>query len=374
MPSELLKTFIDSLIFFGVIQGLFIGSYMLYRSLRSDYGGRMYAFLLLALSGIMMNDYLAFNGYLPAYYHIFFLPIFNTFLFLTGIFAYFKARGATVIKMNPYIYPLFWLAPILQFLFHIAMLFISPETKAQWVASGTSKMISLFWELCLYALLAYYLVVIYRKVYAKLPDKNISLIRHLRNLFLFFLSSIAIIISFHLVNFISLSIGDYLIFGEKSVFTIHSIFISLMCYGFGIFGILDLRIPHKGYLQESSGSSEKPHSSLQQKTREAKEKLILDIEQQKPYLDPELSVAKLAKMLYMSEKSLSALINQEFGQTFNDFINEYRVQEVILKLNDERYQHYDLVSIAQESGFKSKATFNRVFKNITGKTPSQYRS
>src|SRR5437588_332883 len=55
-------------------------------------------------------------------------------------------------------------------------------------------------------------------------------------------------------------------------------------------------------------------------------------------------------------------------------INEFRVREVARKMQDAAYDRLTLLGIAYESGFNSKTTFNRVFKEMTGKTPVEYKS
>ncbi|MCC3159312.1 helix-turn-helix transcriptional regulator [Hymenobacter sp. 15J16-1T3B] len=92
---------------------------------------------------------------------------------------------------------------------------------------------------------------------------------------------------------------------------------------------------------------------------------------ERPYLEPDLSLAELAARLRTNPVALSKVINSGFGQNFNDFVNGYRVTEAERLLIDPRYQHYTLVAIALESGFNSKSTFNRVFKKLRGETPSE---
>lgn len=103
-----------------------------------------------------------------------------------------------------------------------------------------------------------------------------------------------------------------------------------------------------------------------------KQKLVLCMEQEKPYLDPELNLAMLAKKLKTNINNLSRVINEGMGQNFNDYINEYRVNAVIKKLEAGEQEQQTLLGIAYDCGFNSKATFNRSFKKITGVTPKDY--
>ena len=92
------------------------------------------------------------------------------------------------------------------------------------------------------------------------------------------------------------------------------------------------------------------------------------------YLNPALKLDVLAGKLMISEKLLSSLLNQHMGKNFNDFINEYRVQEAQKKLADTSLNHFTIAAIAADCGFNSLATFQRCFKQFTGITPSQYQN
>ena len=92
------------------------------------------------------------------------------------------------------------------------------------------------------------------------------------------------------------------------------------------------------------------------------------------YQDAELSVSSLAEQLDMPAHELSRIINVALKKNFNDFINEYRIREVVCKMQDPAYDRLTLLGIAYESGFKSKTTFNRTFRQMTGENPAQYKS
>lgn len=106
-------------------------------------------------------------------------------------------------------------------------------------------------------------------------------------------------------------------------------------------------------------------------TQIAKE-LLQHIEAQKPYLNPELSLPELARQMGYNTHQLSGVINNEMGKNFNEFINMYRIQAVKERLVDPAFAHLSILGIAFESGFNSKATFNRSFKQFTQQTPSEF--
>ena len=92
--------------------------------------------------------------------------------------------------------------------------------------------------------------------------------------------------------------------------------------------------------------------------------------EEEPFLDPDITLRKLAKLVGLNASKLSETINKGFGKNFNDFINEYRIENV--KRLMESTPNSTLLEIAFESGFNSKATFNRSFKKFTGTSPGEY--
>ena len=93
----------------------------------------------------------------------------------------------------------------------------------------------------------------------------------------------------------------------------------------------------------------------------------------KPFLNPTLKLSQLAEAMNTNPGVLSAVINTVFKKNFNDFINEYRVKEVIVKMNNPELDKLTLLALALDSGFNSKSTFNATFKKVTGKTPNNYK-
>lgn len=90
------------------------------------------------------------------------------------------------------------------------------------------------------------------------------------------------------------------------------------------------------------------------------------------YLQPELNLQELAQYLQTNPALLSAAINQVFGKNFNEYINGLRIDEFVRKYNADSNRRFTLLSHAMDSGFNSKATFNRAFKKIKGKSPQEF--
>ena len=97
------------------------------------------------------------------------------------------------------------------------------------------------------------------------------------------------------------------------------------------------------------------------------------IEKERLYLDPELTLSKLAKIMGVSSKLLSQIINQTENSNYSQFIAKYRVIEVKKRLRNPVYNNYKIAAIAYESGFNSTSSFNASFKKITNTTAVKYR-
>jgi len=113
--------------------------------------------------------------------------------------------------------------------------------------------------------------------------------------------------------------------------------------------------------------------SLSTKTETYHKELLQLMDNEKIYLESELSLKMMADRLDLSCGYLSQIINQYEEKNFFDFVNAYRVEEVKRKIQNVEHDHLSLLGIAYESGFKSKSTFNLAFKKLTGLTPSAFK-
>jgi AraC-like DNA-binding protein len=92
------------------------------------------------------------------------------------------------------------------------------------------------------------------------------------------------------------------------------------------------------------------------------------------FTNPELTIMDLSTHLNFHPKQVSNIINTGFNVNFNTFINQFRVNEAILILDSGKAKILSIDGIGKEVGFKSKSSFYTSFKQMTGKTPSQYKA
>ncbi|WP_430814925.1 helix-turn-helix domain-containing protein [Carboxylicivirga sp. RSCT41] len=102
------------------------------------------------------------------------------------------------------------------------------------------------------------------------------------------------------------------------------------------------------------------------------QELLKQMEKDKLYLEPELNIGNVANQLNIHAHQLSKLINTQLGKNFFEFVNAYRVEEFKKIAADPKNRHISILGLAMDAGFNSKATFNRIFKNSTGLTPSEF--
>jgi AraC-like DNA-binding protein len=115
-----------------------------------------------------------------------------------------------------------------------------------------------------------------------------------------------------------------------------------------------------------------PELGLDEAEEKTEREMLEVIEKEKLYLEPKFSLRDLADRLGQSTHNISRIINAREGRTFYDLINGYRVQHLQQLLADPAKQHLTILALGLESGFNSKASLNRIFKNVTGLTPRQY--
>lgn len=153
--------------------------------------------------------------------------------------------------------------------------------------------------------------------------------------------------------------------------------ISILIYSVGYFGLKQPEIfmrPQETESAEENYEKYKKSGLDETASEKIKNKLIDVMNNEKPYLDSDLTLNKLAEILSVSNHHLSEVINTKLNQNYYDFINKYRVEEFIGRLKDPANDKYSLISLAFDSGFKSKTSFNTIFKKLTNKTPSEYKA
>jgi len=126
---------------------------------------------------------------------------------------------------------------------------------------------------------------------------------------------------------------------------------------------------------ESSKGSETPmiRGLPREKVSEILSGIILLMEKDKLYQEPELTLQALSDKLGIQSYQASQAIYDGLKKNFYDLVNGYRVEEAKRLLLDPKNSKYTILSVGFEAGFNSKTTFHTIFKKLTGLTPTEYR-
>jgi len=115
-------------------------------------------------------------------------------------------------------------------------------------------------------------------------------------------------------------------------------------------------------------------SSLTSAEQEAIYQSLLQLfENRNLFLEPKLQLQEVADLLNITTHNLSQTINSTTGKPFYDFVNGYRVKHLQKLLADRSKKKFTILALGMDSGFNSKASLNRIFKEETGLSPKEYQ-
>lgn len=120
--------------------------------------------------------------------------------------------------------------------------------------------------------------------------------------------------------------------------------------------------------QPKYDNREWPVSKLQQLAQQLEQAVT----ENELYRKKELNLNELAQQSGINANTLSQLFGLHYKMNFYDFINRYRLEQVEQMMLDPANQQYKIIALAEASGFKSKTTFYKVFKEKHQMTPAQF--
>ncbi len=135
-----------------------------------------------------------------------------------------------------------------------------------------------------------------------------------------------------------------------------------------------IAIPTSDKQLYDTDSSYKKSGLLNQDMEKIFSSLELLMKTNKLYLESNLNLQDLAEKANFPQHHITQTLNSFAKQNFHDYINSYRVNEFIQKLKNGDGNNFSLLGIAFDCGFNSKSSFNRIFKNSTGQSPSEYKN
>lgn len=334
----------------------------------------------LLVIGIHLTGYfLNFNGYWEIYPHLIGITTPLPFLYGPFLFLYviYSLRSKKHLRKTDYLH----FAPALfSYLYMIPFYFFYSAEEKVLVDKGMTNDYSVFSSIILIGFIVSgisYSVLSHRKLLQreKVVEENFSNNKRINLRWLRY--AIAGIFSVFIIAALVTVIREVL--GYQFSFNADILFYSIIV-GFVVFiGYSGIRqqdlFTNAAIKEEELVKTEREYkkSSLKSDIATKKhEELLVLMKKEKPYLNPKLTLNELAQSLALSPNHLSQIINQYEEVNFHDFINIYRVEEFIQKVQSNK--NFSLLAHAYDSGFNSKSTFNTVFKKFKSHTPSQYFS
>jgi AraC-like DNA-binding protein len=164
---------------------------------------------------------------------------------------------------------------------------------------------------------------------------------------------------------------------------INLIYLGLLIWYIGYFGVNQAQVfllndtsPESIKNENYEEKNTKPISFFNCESEEfiaLKTQLGLIFTEQELFKKQDLSLKETANLLGISDKKLSHLLNICLASNFYEYVNNHRVSYFKKTLKDGTSEKLTLLAIAFDSGFNSKATFNRVFKQQVGITPIAFK-
>jgi len=268
--------------------------------------------------------------------------------------------------------PYFLFSLIISAPYAIARLFKEHFTSHIYIIENYSQYIRISLDIVLLLFLyqAFNQFKKYRKIqkcnYSNVEDNNFIWVRYL-------LISVAIIISIDfLITLTQVLFNAFPIRSQNIIMSLVSLCIIVGAY----YGINQSKVLVPYFLLENGNILiDNKVLTIEEKNENTKLESILHqlMQEQKPYLDEELTLSKLASYLNTTDKKLSKLLNQHINTTFYNFVNTFRLKEFKRRVQDDSFKNITIEGIANDCGFKSKASFYKLFNKETGLSPSEYK-
>lgn len=139
--------------------------------------------------------------------------------------------------------------------------------------------------------------------------------------------------------------------------------------------LMDEQVPLSPVIRHHKpGTTEIPAASDKQEYADIISHLTRLMEQEQPWLDPEINIRKLSRLMQTRHEVISEVLNTGLNQNFFDFINRYRIEEFKLQCLNKEKKHLSIMGIAHECGFNSKAAFYRAFNKFEATSPTAWIS
>ena len=349
-------------------------SLLLHRGVKSNKQSDKFLSALIFFLGLSLTDFvIGFLGVYDRYPKIIFFPFENLFLIIALIYLFCLSLLKNDKPSNNIIAKHLFI-PTIYFVSHFIIFLLPNSTKQKILTDFYFPFFVYIESLLFYVLSANYFVyiIIILKKHTQIANQAYSQVNPLiLNWLRYFVIGFIIYLTIDFLLSASAVLFDFNFEQQYWKYIVRALLTSFLCiagYNFDE----KVSLPNIEFEKPEIENEQKYELLSEKELLGIKEKILSIFEKDKPYLEPELDLDQLSNQLGISSNILSYVINKGFEKNFNDFINNYRVNEVIEKMKNPANVNFTLLSIAFDCGFNSKTTFNRVFKKFTQKSPKEF--
>lgn len=325
---------------------------------------RIFLGLLLVLYAIdQSNAFMAMSGIMSQHPELYFLPLVYSLSFGPLFYFFVKSRIDPLFQFK-YLHLVHFILPVLQVLQYIYLGSLSVEEKGEmwreWVAPfGQHLEGGLFFILGFAYLLLSRQLLRQEKLRKHWKQPVVRWLLHFCNMLI---ALFAVMLVYDLIDIVLYQCFEINIFNVPwATFPLKISYASVSI----LIGWNALRYAHQE-LPLVKERAQRITSSLEARLEDLMEK-------EQVFLDPEIRLEGLARQLSVHKNELSAYFSAQ-STNFRSYINSHRLDYFLSLLHEGRHERMTLLALAFDSGFNSKASFNRLFKEKMGKTPTEYIS
>ncbi|MGB5820659.1 MAG: helix-turn-helix transcriptional regulator [Saonia sp.] len=360
--------FVDIILFLGVSQGLFLSISLRLIHNRNKSANKILSLLLLIAVLMLFGRISAFR--IPEDWIWRFGVLMDTTIFLFGPLIYIYVRRLVFKEEPPFrLNGLHYIPAILHLGYYFWTLSIPLTDFNTLYFSGKLNLMFFIVEAAGLVSFIFYWTKTFLLIrnYPKEEEKELSYHQTIFQFLKFFLVTLLIFIGLWLTSFLSTNFlrKPFAYINYVTMWISTPIFIYVVGY-FSLRQPEIFRVPFQPKIK-SDKNRLKP-----EEIQKLQKRLHYFISEEQVFLQPDITLKGLAEKLNTSPNNLSWLLNQIYQATFYDYINRHRIQEFIFKINREEHLNHTILALAMDVGFNSKSTFNKAFKNETGKTPSAF--
>lgn len=356
---------IDVILIMAAVQGFFLSFILLKIKKGNRFANRVLS-VLLGVVSLSIVGYLAIFVFQewPMRAMAFLDTLAYTYAPL--IYLYFRVVISPPIK-NAKVIGLLFLPALLHFFFSLYIVSLSETALEEYAASGSLK-IGMAISFMVFIGCSTYCIVMSIRLLYKFREQaaRVASFRYNVNYFSIFL--VALCVGY----LISIVFALHTFFGIQ-FFSFTGFYIGWMIVPFLVYGITYVIMCNPEALQIEYLPLQKNTSQISEDEMTSYHNCLSQyMEVEQVYLNPKLTLQELALGIKISTNKLSKLINTRYACNFYDFVNQYRIEAFVEKLNNNEHETQTFMALAYDVGFNSKTTFNKMFKKIYGTTPRAY--